>query len=149
MQITGLLSSRDSPIIIRGYRDDRPVLDGTVHIDTSNWTYDPDSGICSTPTKHNITALFLKDEMLTAARWRNAPWSDKTIFNNTFWGKFDESSSRGEVVDAGGLAESGINATGTMAILNIGSFVTFVSRVDKHSPSTHNFLYNDTFGDMA
>ena len=61
----------------------------------------------------------------------------------------DENSSRGEVVDAGGLTESGINAIGTMAILNIGCFVTFVSRVDKHIPGTHNFFYNDTFGDMA
>ena len=84
MQISGLLGSRDSPIIIRGYKDERPVIDGTVHIDTSNWTYEPDSGICSTITKHNITTLFLKDEMLRAARWRNAPWSDKTVFNNTF-----------------------------------------------------------------
>ena len=35
----------------------------------------------------------------------------------TFRGKFDESSARGEVVDADGLAESGIDATGTMAYL--------------------------------
>ena len=59
----------------------------------------------------------------------------------TFRGKFDESSARGEVVDADGLAESGIDATGTMAILNIASFVTFVSRLKKHVPGTHNFFY--------
>ena len=148
LTISGLRGSAENPISIRGYKGEKAVLDGTVHLDTSNMVLDPVSGICSTPIKHNITALFLKDEMLTAARWPNALWSDKTVFNNSFWGKFDASSSRGEVVDAGGLAESGINATGTMAILNIGSFQTFVSRVEKHSPGTPNFFYNDTFGNI-
>ena len=148
LEISGLRGTSESPIIIRGYDNERPVLDGTIHLDTSNWVYQKDSGICSTPIGRPITALFLAEEMLTAARWPNALWSDKTVFNNSFWGKFDGSSSRGEVVDAGGLAESGINATGTMAILNIGSFMTFVSKVEHHSPGSPNFFYNDTFGDI-
>ena len=49
----------------------------------------------------------------------------------SFWGKADKESERGNITDDGtlDLAGSGINATGAMAILNIGSFDTYVRKV--------------------
>ena len=148
LKIDGIRGTEDEPVVIKGYENEKPILDGTVLLDIRHWQFDWLTGICSAQISNDITALFLEGEMLTPARWPNALWSDKTVFNNTFWGKFDPNSSRGEVIDAGGLADSGINATGTMAILNIGSFQTFVSRVEKHIPGTPNFFYNDTFGNI-
>jgi hypothetical protein len=44
------------------------------------------------------------------------------------------------------LAGSGINVTEAMAILNIGSFKTFVAKVQSHAPGTTFFTYHNTFG---
>ena len=64
LTISGLKGSGENPISIRGYNGEKAVLDGTVHLDTSSMVLDPVSCICSTHIKHNITALFLKDEMV-------------------------------------------------------------------------------------
>jgi len=44
------------------------------------------------------------------------------------------------------LAGSGLNATGAMAILNIGSFNTFTAIVKSHTTGQNFFTYHDTFG---
>ena len=72
---------------------------------------------------------------MTNARWPNALWSDKTIFDSQNWAHSSTQSSRGLMIDGGGshkLAESGLDATGAMAVLNVGSFCTFTRRVLKH-----------------
>ena len=46
------------------------------------------------------------------------------------------------------LAGSGLDVTGAMAILNIGSFNTFTARVEKHKAGSPSFTYNDTFGKL-
>ena len=33
----------------------------------------------------DIFALFHNEDLLTAARWPDALWSEKTVFNNSFW----------------------------------------------------------------
>ena len=105
---------------------------------------------CSAEIQEDIFALLIDDQLLTAARWPNALWSDKTVFNNSFWGKCDETSEFGNIIDDGsqGLAESGINATGAMAVLNIGSFDTFVRPVLQHEPGSASFSYNHDMGDI-
>ncbi|CAL4122148.1 unnamed protein product, partial [Meganyctiphanes norvegica] len=149
VNINGLRGTADKPIVIKGYGDEVPIWDGTVHIISSSWEMDSKSGICSTVIKDDIFALLLDDELLTAARWPNAHWSDRSVFNNTHWGKFNENSSYGHVIDDGqlGLAKSGVNATATMAILNIGSFITYVRPVTQHVPGTANFTYNHDMGE--
>ena len=47
-----------------------------------------------------------------------------------------------------GLAASGLNMTGAMAILNVGSFNTFVKEVQWHEPNTDSFTYEDDFGNI-
>ena len=86
--------------------------------------------------------------MMTNARWPNALWKDKTAFDNSYWAKSDNSSTRGTMIDDGsaGLASSGINMTGAMAVLNVGSFLTFVKPVLLHNPNESKFTYEDDFG---
>ena len=145
IDITGLYGTAEKPFVIKGFDDDRPIWDGTVAIQPEKWDFDKKTGICSASIDHDITALFLNDDLLTAARWPNAFWSDKSCFSNSHWGRCDQTSSHGKIVDDGkaGLADSGIDATGAMAILNIGSFCTFVGQVTSHSAGSNTFFYHD------
>ena len=149
IEINGLRGTADKPFEIKGLGDDRPIWDGTVVIEPSKWDFDADTGICSAIINQDITALFLNYRLLTSARWPNALWSDKSCFDSSYWGKSDGASTRDTMVDNGeaGLATSGINATGAMAILNIGRFNTFVGEVLQHTPGTSSFSYDNHFGD--
>ena len=84
--INGLKGTEDEPIIITGYEDERPVMDGTVTIQPNQWNFDQGTGICSAEIDQDIFALFYKNDLLTPARWPNAKWSDKTVFDNQGWG---------------------------------------------------------------
>ena len=85
---------------------------------------------------------------MTNARWPDALWKDRTVFDVSYWAKSSASSTRGEMFDDGtkDLAGSRLDATGAMAILNVGSFNTFTARVERHLPGLPNFSYDDTFG---
>ncbi|CAL4179484.1 unnamed protein product [Meganyctiphanes norvegica] len=146
--VNGLKGTEKKQFVIKGYMNERPIIDGSVPIQPDQWDFDEGSGICSATIDNDIFALLLDDELLTSARWPNAIWSDKTCFNNSFWGHCDKHSEYGHIIDDGsaGLADSGINATGAMAILNIGSFNTYASPVLFHEPGTNNFTYNHTMG---
>ena len=119
--------TQEEPIKIAGYEDERPVWDGTVTIQPTQWDLDSDSGVCSAQIDHDIIALFYKSDLLTAARWPNSKWSDKTIFDHQYW-RPCPNSERGTIVDEG-LAEAGLDVTGAMAVLNIGSWETYVRKV--------------------
>ncbi|CAL4058691.1 unnamed protein product, partial [Meganyctiphanes norvegica] len=148
VHISGLKGTSDKPFIIGGYGDERPIWDGTVLIQPKSWSFDKTTGICSASIKDDIFALLLDDELLTPARWPNALWSDKTLFNNKYWGHCDEKSSYGNIIDDGfaDLAKSGIDANGSMAILNIGSWITYVRPVLSHKPGSPKFTYDHDMG---
>ena len=82
--VNGLMGSRELPYVIRGYEDDRPVWDGSIPIQPQNWDFDETTKICSAQLDQDaiIFALLLDDQLLTPARWPNALWEDKTVFNN-------------------------------------------------------------------
>ena len=144
--LAGLKGSKDEPIKIVGYEDERPIWDGTVPLQPKEWKFDPVTGICSAEIDQDIFALFYKNHLLTSARWPNSKWSDKSIFLNKHWRPCPK-SERGTIVDDA-LAEANLNFTGSMAILNIGSWVSYVSEVLNHVPGNNNFTYKDDFGDI-
>ena len=144
--VTGLKGTKDNPIKIVGYQDERPVWDGTVSIKPSKWNFDSSTGICSAEIEQNIIALFYKDDLLTPARWPNSLWSDRSIFDNHYWRPCHK-STRGTIVDDA-LAEMNMNITGAMAILNVGSWETWVREVLDHEPGSNNFTYHDDFGNI-
>jgi len=146
LEISGV---RDTlrPVRIVGYQEEVSIWDGTYSIHPDQWTLDPQTGACSAEIDRDIFALFLDDDLLTPARWPNALWSDKTVFLVDHWRPTQEGSDRGLVVDES-LATSGLDMTGAMAILNIGSWSTFVAKVDSHQEGSDQFTYNDTFGDI-
>ena len=150
IEISGKLGSADKPIIIRGYKNEFPIIDGTVPLKPKGGWKRDSKGIYSTKIERDIWQLFVDDEMMTNARWPNALWSDKTVFLNKNWAKSAASSTRGKMVDNGekNLARSGFSATGAMAILNIGSFNTFTAVVKRHKRGDGFFRYADSFGSI-
>lgn len=145
-EISDKIGSPSNPITIHGYRDEIPVIDGTIPLKTTSaWTRD-NNGIYSARIEKDIWQLFIDGEMMTNARWPNALWSDKTVFLNEYWAKSSSSSKPGKMVDSGekekNLAGSGLDVTGAIAILNIGSFNTFTKVVKSHKRRQNFFMYD-------
>ena len=82
--INGLRGSEQRPLVIRGFQDERPIWDGSVPIQPKEWDFDSKTGICSAAIEEDIFALLLDDQLLTPARWPNALWEDKTVFDNRY-----------------------------------------------------------------
>ncbi|KAL9968135.1 hypothetical protein ACROYT_G026469 [Oculina patagonica] len=134
--------TKESPIIIRGSPDGVTKMDGTIPLTPAKWEKMP-NGAYKGVIYHDVTQLFIDEQMMTNARWPNALWSDKTVFDSQYWAKSSKKSKRGLMIDGGEhkLAESGINATGAMAVLNVGSFCTFTREVLSHNKD--RFTYQD------
>ena len=146
--INGLRGTQEKPIVFRSYPGETVTFDGTIPI-TSNWEkYKED--IYVTTLDKDIWQLFVDDEMQINARWPNAFWYNYSVFDYTKWGfadaksTFNPAAGTGVIVDNGtqGLAKSGLNATGAIAILNIGSWLTWAGLVEKHTPGEENFAFN-------
>ncbi|XP_068675366.1 uncharacterized protein [Montipora foliosa] len=148
VEITNKHGSPEKPMVIRGIGDHYPIIDGTVEIKPKEGWVKYANAAYKATLEEDIWQLFIDGEMMTNARWPNALWSDKTVFNSSFWAKSSNASTRGVMVENGvkDLAGSGLNATGAMAILNIGSFNTFTAVVRSHKPGTSSFTYLDNFG---
>ena len=134
--ITSKHGSEGNPIIIRGAPDAETKLDGTVALKpvTGKWEKMP-NGAYKAVIAQDIWQLFIDGEMMTNARWPNSLWSDKSIFDNKYWAHSSTKSSRGLMIDRGGthkLTDSGFDAKGAMAVLNVGSFCTFTKEVLSH-----------------
>ena len=148
IELSDLTGTEEDPIVIQGYGDERPTLDGTVLLSPVSGKWEQDGDVYYGEIDHMIWQLFFDDLMMTNARWPNANWSEKTVFDGqNHWAKTSTESSRGKIIDRGtSLEESGLNMTGGMAVLNIGAWNTFVAQVDWHEPGQNSFTYDDTFG---
>ena len=80
---------------------------------------------------------------------KNEQTGTPDVFYNEFWGKSDGTSDRGKMVDrkvdgVSPLAETGLDMKGAMAVLNVGSFNTFVKPVKDHNAGDDFFTYDNT-----
>ena len=147
--LRGIQGTKEKPITFRAYPGEKVVLRGTSGPISGPWFSYTDR-IYRAHLGYDIWQLFVDDEMQVNARWPNANWYDYSVFDYTKWGFADESSTydattgTGIMVDNGtqNLAKSGVNATGAVAILNIGSFLTWAGLVEKHNPGENSFKYN-------
>ena len=146
--VSGLRGTEEQPIRIVGYQDERPIMDGTVAIQPNNWNFDQNTGICSSEIDKDIFALFYRNELMVPARWPNAKWSDKTVFDSQYWRPEGccLGSELGYMIDDA-LAEANLNFTGAMAILNVGSWETWVREVLSYDLGSNRFTYSDDFAD--
>jgi len=162
VQINGKFASEEKPFVIEGFEDSRPTLDGTTEIkgkfldDDNNLVWKQlEDGNCKkypiyyTPYDQKVWQLFVDGEMMTNARWPNARWSDKSVFDASLWGKSTRETTEKRLYDRNRkLSKSWIDATGAIAVLNIGSWDTFVSKVLAHKRGQDWFDFNNTWGHM-
>ena len=149
VQVRGIRGWLETPAVIKGYKDERPLLDGTVEIHPVAGKWEQNGKMYFGKIKETIWQLFYDDLMMTNARWPNAKWSDKSIFDGVNrWAKMDwRESEPGKITHINDkLKDSGLNMTGAIGILNIGSWNSFMAKVDSHTPGTSTFTYTDTFG---
>ena len=129
------------PISFSGYQDERVVIDGTMPIN-SMWFYQS-GNIWKTKLDFDVWQLFVDWEEMVMARWPNAKFSDGSVWdkeNHWAHGSIDDDPlayGNGNMIDkphnGTNLAESGLDITGAIAILNVGSFKTWTRKVLSHS----------------
>jgi hypothetical protein len=131
-------------ITIRSYQDEAVVLDGTQSVPGS-WTA-VSNGIYKTTFATDIWQLFVDDEMQTSARWPDAAaWTDAMWDKDANWIQQDITSSDGTFIDESGgqdLAGSGKDFTGAIAVMNVGSWLSFAETVTGHGAGSDTFTYS-------
>jgi hypothetical protein len=143
VSINGLSGSHAAPITIQSYPGETVTLDGSEAI-TNSWSLYT-GNIYTTTLTNDIWQLFVDDEMMTSARWPNADaWSSAMWDKENTWGHQHTNSSDGTFIDDGDrdLAGTGIDFTGAMAILNVGSWLSFARTVNSHGAGSDTFTYD-------
>ena len=139
--------SDGSPIIFSAYDGERVVLDGTMLLDVVWEVYS--GSIWKTTLDFPVWQLFAQRQEMVMARWPNANFTDGTVWDKeNYWGHgtIDDDPNayeNGTLIDEPhgdiDLANSGLDITGAIAILNVGSFKTWTRRVLSHSGNTFTY----------
>ena len=187
VQVTRAIGTPAEHVAIAAAGDGPVVIDGTVGVHSlaadagSRWRPAPEVApnvfALQLRPDAEVTQLFIGNasadetlQMLVPARWPNARFDDKTMYEGPeHWahagpayggGQHNVSTGVGLVYDAGAcrandtccsfcnnnsLAASGINATGAVAILNLWADGTGVQIVDDHQPGSNFFRYTATW----
>jgi len=131
-----------NPIVITAYPGHKVIIDGTVDI-IGVWEHF-EGNIYKTVLDTAIWQLFVDDKMMTSARWPNAEaWTPDRWNPVKTWGNQAAGSSYGHFIDDGtkNLAGTGKDFTGAIAIMNIGSWLSFAEKVDAHGAGNSDFTY--------
>ncbi len=133
-----------SPIVFSPYQDERVVLDGSQVI-RAEWSVH-EGQIYKAWIESDIWQLFVGDKVMVSARWPNARWEDDSMFRQTdSWAHQAAGSEYGKMINDSAyqnLAATNRDFTGAIAILNIGSWATYVSPVTRHEKGSDTFEYN-------
>ena len=155
VKIKDIFGTTDEPISITAYPGEEVVLDGTESISslqTSGWSKHSGSIYKCTLSK-DIWQLFVGDEMMISARWPNARYDDRSVWQqDATWAHQDKGSGWGAMVTKteGGLADlaaTGKDFTGAIAVLNIGNFMTHSRAINAHSAGSNTFTYDADYMD--
>ncbi len=150
-----LHGTREAPYVIGAAPGCTPTVVGTVDVPGpwervgSHWAAQP-----LPPSLPEPWQLFADGEMQVVARWPNARWDDRTVFDSRRWARGTGGSTycgmelvgRGHgkcrLWDRDALEDSGIDATGAAAVLNIGRWFTFAGLVTEHRRGSSSFVYS-------
>ncbi len=147
--INNLNGTSGNPVTFKAYQNETVTLDGTQSLGdlgSSGWTLHS-GNIYKTTLTADIWQLFDDGEMMIMARWPNAFLHDGSIWDQPgTWGRgHDGASSNGTMVDnvnnGHDLAATGLDMTGAMGVMNIGSFRTWPKKVLSHTGGSNTFTY--------
>ena len=138
-------------IVIMPYMGEWVVFDGTMPIQSSWTTYA--GNIYKTTLNKHIWQLFVDQQEMVMARWPNGNFSDKSIYTWDSWASgivdstagFPNGSYNGfELVDSTkkDLGATGLDLTGAIGIMNVGSFKTFNREITSHNTQDNFFSYD-------
>tara|TARA_Y100000813_G_scaffold30453_1_gene19289 strand:- start:5 stop:3169 length:3165 start_codon:yes stop_codon:yes gene_type:complete len=138
-------------IVIMPYMGEWVVFDGTMPIQSSWTTYT--GNIYKTTLNKHIWQLFVDQQEMVMARWPNGNFSDKSIYTWDSWASGIVDSTAGfpigsyngfELVDSTkkDLGATGLDLTGAIGIMNVGSFKTFNREITSHNTQDNFFSYN-------
>ena len=136
------LTAAGETVTIRNYPGETVTLDGTEAL-TNSWVQH-DGAIYKTTLTNDVWQLFVDEEMMTSARWPDAEaWTPATWDKDANWIQQHADSSDGSFQDAGtALAASGKDFTGAIAVMNVGSWLSFAKTVTGHSAGSDTFTYD-------
>jgi len=98
--------------------------------------------IYTTRVEPVFSQLFFDEQMLIEARWPNMPWEDR--WDPETWADTFRPSGGGThygTMADPALAETGIDWSGGLAVLNVGSWDTYLRVVENHAPGKDRFNY--------
>jgi len=164
LEINGLNGTVDDPIIFRAYGDEGVVLDGTEKIESTweEWT----NGIFRAQLNQDMWQLFSGRTLLDLARWPNASVNDGSVWDvhasmrstdrnwNLSKGRLDACITQPGVicdqnhsesqagVNTQTLAQTGIDFTGAIGVLNIGHWLTWARPILSHEAGSNQFTFD-------
>lgn len=168
-----LRATADKPVLISAYKNETVIFDGTEPV-TSEWKKHK-GDIYRAKLKKDGWQLFLNNEIMTTARFPDASWGDGSIWDlqascrhmasnshpgimaderpsdrtvpRAVWDEGAEKHKRQlpPDVNAVSLANSGMDVSGAVAVMHIGSWLSWAQRIDKHVPGENTFTYSKNF----
>ncbi|TLX74346.1 DUF1565 domain-containing protein [Labilibacter sediminis] len=141
-----LIGSSSQKKVIKAFPNHKVIIDGTIKID-NKWEIHEDR-IYKTKLDTDVWQLFANQEMMTSARWPNAEaWSEEMWDKENTWGHQHQSSEYGKMVDDGKMNLASVTKSfeGAIAILNVGSWLSFAEKVTHHHAGTNFFNYSKNF----
>ena len=162
--LDGLKGTKDAPIRIIAAEGASVRLDGTRSIE-AEWSKVKD-GIYQAKLGYDVWQLFDGSRLLDLARWPNASVNDGSVWDphvsmratDRNWinklGRSDSVTQSGIILDQNHkdahdnvntqtLAETGIDFTGAIAVLNIGHWLTWTRPILTHEAGSNEFTYDD------
>ncbi len=138
------IGSPDFPLVIRSYKDERVVLDGTITID-GEWERHH-RNIWKIKLSQDIWQLFYNDSWMMMARWPNASFQQGTVWDQQgTWIPGDPTVNNGtySMIPAGDRNPSKLDfdLENALAILNVGSFRTYARKITEHHRGDLTFQY--------
>lgn len=166
LKLNQLKGHDKTPITFKAWPGETVVLNGTLPL-KGHWQ--PwKNNILRTKVNHPVKQLFQGEQFLIPARWPNADVYDESAFDlHGTWRHVDPQSTFGTIQDAtptrGGrhhapwlkqsridqntqtLADTGKNFTGAVAVMNIGSWLSWAQTITKHQAGSNTFSFDQDF----
>lgn len=131
------VGASDQPVIFETCPGERAVIDGTDPV-RGEWTVYKDH-IYQCHYDAPVGQLFVDGKMMIEARWPNARFDQ--MLDPSVWAATAVGSRYGKIVDPN-LAETGIDWTGALAVLNVAhQFYTWTREVKNHQAGADTLYY--------
>ncbi len=125
-----------APLRFTARKPQTVTLSGT-EIITSEWRRHRGE-VWKTQTKRRVGQLFVDGEVMVEARWPNQPFDRR--WDKSTWRPAQEGSEYGKLVDDA-VAQTDIDWTGGLGVLNVGSWETYLRPIQSHAAGAGAFQY--------